>query len=204
MGKRTGGRQKISKKENDIYLNSINALEIFEYLKPHIIQFDNYPDILDACCNDGVLGRAVSKVLNNKCCVEFQDIKFKGESILDYEPYKKFDIIVCNPAWIPVTLPFLIYEKLLKLLKDNGVLFFLINNTFVYQGRDRAVNLRFHKYYFLPRYAFLSAGKPLLDCGIMVYHKSEIPIEAFYLRPFIDLTKVRRGSQINDFFREVK
>ena len=64
---------------------------------------------------------------------------------------EKFDVIICNPPWkLNVALP--IYKHLEKLLAPNGVLIFIINNVFCYQGSDRAEELDYQKYYFLPRW----------------------------------------------------
>lgn len=143
------------------------AHPIFEEVNGHRIYAD--VSILDVCANTGVLGKSLlSKIPGGK--LTLQDIKISGKSFLD-ENYKgrKFDYIVANPPWKEaIAKP--IYQKCLELLSHEGVLFFVINNVFQYQGRDRAVQLKCHKFYFLPRYVFKRSGRPLLDCGVMVYH----------------------------------
>jgi len=194
MSKRqAGGSVRKSKYENDIYFNYINAFEMFSYLYPHFSNI-SHPFILDACAGDGVLSNAIRDVSKKVCSIICQDIKEYGESILYYDAPTDFNIIVCNPPWIPVEEAEKIYHHLLSLLTDDGILFFIINNVFCYQGWKRAKELKFQKFYFLPRFTFLSSGKPLLDCGVLVYHKNnEIPKEAVNLDCFINLTKIRKS-----------
>jgi hypothetical protein len=186
--KRTGGKAtKERDHEQNIFFHEQNANEIAEYLYPHYKSFKKCV-ILDACSGLGVLGNAFSK-RTGKTMVFFYDKK-DGADIL--KAAGEYDLIVCNPPWrLSEALP--IYEHLLNLLSPNGILFFIINNVFCYQGSDRAEKLCFQKYYFLPRWTFKPAGRPLLDCGIMVYHKNGIiPQEAANLRPYIPLKKVEK------------
>lgn len=197
MGKRSAGiGVRKAETDNNVYFHRLNAEELITYLKKHfvsLLQLSPYNPpcrVLDACAGREALGRVFKEKYG--CEVTFQDIKQKGESILDYKPGHPFDIIVCNPPWIPVELPEAIYKKLVTLLAPGGVLFFIVNNTFCYQGPDRATALFFNKFYFLPRYTFASSGHPLLDCGVMVYHNGgDMLPDAALLRPFIPLSRVR-------------
>jgi hypothetical protein len=192
MNGRTGGITNNDRDhEQNIFIHPENAKEIVEYLSPHYKYISG--EILDACAGYGTLGQAF---LNSVCSSSRSwnlDLieKANGQDILEHKG-KKYDIIICNPPWkLKIALP--IYNHLLTLLSDNGVLFLLINNVFVYQGADRAKELLYQKYYFLPRYVFKPAGRPLLDCGIMVYHaNNKIPYEASLLRPFIPLTRISK------------
>lgn len=172
--------------DNDVYFVKEEADIIFNYLLPHYENINN-PVVLDACCNDGVLGKSFEKIIDCKK-VEYQDIKKDNKSILNFFPNYKYDIILCNPPWTPVKVPLEIYNHLELLLSDIGILVFVINNVFCYQGWERASKLKYQKYYFLPRFVFKWSSRPLLDCGIMVYHKNNIiPVGASILRPYIDI-----------------
>jgi len=198
MPGKTGGTRKNKVNDQNIKFIPEVAEIIFNYLKPHytIPTPNGTIQILDACCGDGVLGKSIKKIIENheytyqdiKIKLELQDIKINKKSILKEKYKTKFDIIVSNPPWHPVTLSENIYWKLISLLSDNGVLFYIIDNTFCYQGWDRAKELLYQKYYFLPRYVFKWSGKKLLDCGIMVYHRNNlIHSEAMNLNCYIHI-----------------
>jgi 2-polyprenyl-3-methyl-5-hydroxy-6-metoxy-1,4-benzoquinol methylase len=147
--KKRGGGSNIEKPpENDIYIHPKHAQEIVKYLSPHFPIRLHY-NVLDACCGHGVLGDAIkdyySRKINSDVSITYQDIKINGKSILDEKYDKLFDIIICNPPWVPVDLPEAIYHYLIGLLNTGGVLIFIINNTFVYQGIDRAILLDYQK-----------------------------------------------------------
>lgn len=201
MGKRNGGISKEGKRnniqENDVFFDPITAKIISYNLSAHFIEIStekNNLKILDACANNGVLGDSVyyyAKIGNpDQPDIYYQDIKYDieqtmtcenmiGGNILDYKPDIKFDIIICNPPWVPVELPEAIFHHLLTLLTDDGILFFVVNLPFFYQGKDRAKKLKFQKLYFLPRYIFKHMGRSLLDCGISVTHKDgHVPASA--------------------------
>lgn len=150
--------------------------------------------ILDACCGDGVLGKSFKhKIANTE--IDYVDIDknncfyttftddFYILDILKVKTNWRYDIIICNPPWIPVELPEQIFHHLRTLLAPNGVLFFVINNTFVYQGWKRAITLPIDKYIFLPRYTFASSGNALLDCGVIVSKKETTENKCFIHLP---------------------
>lgn len=131
------------------------------------------PEILDACGGSGVLGNALKKILSRdiiwRGSLTHQDIAISGKSICDeIKPPREFDFIVCNPPW-KESVATEIYFHLLSLLKEGGTLFFLINLVWLYQGPERAQRIKCDKFYFLPRYAFKWSGRPMLDCGILVF-----------------------------------
>lgn len=188
---RTGG---IMQKENrgnyqDTEFPIDYALQTFKYLKPHFPQ-KNDIRILDACSGSGNLGFSVCANCDSKSIGHYDCEIKEGKDIFSQEG--KFDIIVCNPPWkLNLALP--IYEKLLTLLSDEGVLFFVINNVFLYQGSDRAEKLKFQKFYFLPRWVFKPSGRPLLDCGVAVYHANcELPKKSTQLPCYIPIEKNRK------------
>lgn len=183
---RSGGVATGETHDQNVYFIPEVAEIMFDYLKPHYADY-KCPLILDACCGSGVLGKSLSKILNGKCKTTYHDINMNGQSILEYKTHWKFDIIVCNPPWAPVSTAEKIYHFLISMLSDAGVLFFIINNTFMYQGWERAVELQCSRYYFLPRYVFKWSGRPLLDCGAMVYHKSQVPDNAIPLSCYIHI-----------------
>lgn len=204
MSGRTGGRMNSERDhEQNIGFHPQNAKELAEYLLPHYAGKDK-AKILDACSGSvGVLGNAIKeslihiskkakyKLFNKKQKAILLDCidKEEGRDILEHSQ-KKYDLIICNPPWkLTESLP--IYNHLLDLLEPDGVLIFVINNVFVYQGSDRAEILQYQKYYFLPRWVFKPSGRPLLDCGVMVFHKNGIvPGSAANLRPYIPLKRV--------------
>lgn len=150
---------------------------IFEFLeKQGWLENDNLHhgvEILDACCGDGVLGRSLRGFLIRdslfRGSTTYQDISISGKSVTDeIKPPREFDFIVCNPPW-KESVATEIYFHLLTLLKEGGTLFFLINNVWMYQGPERARRIKCDRFYFLPRYAFKWSGRPMLDCGILVY-----------------------------------
>lgn len=193
--KRRQGGQVLDKNcqldKNDVYFTWQVTDKIFEYLAPHFEKIDKSPLILDACCGSGVLGNSLNKILDCQASLYLEDIKKSEFSILDFNPGFAFDIIVCNPPWHPVKECEKIYHHLIdNLLYKSGILIFIIDNTFCYQGQERARSLKYQKFYFLPRYTFQWSGKPLLDPGIMIYHKNNImPMEAALLKPFIYFDK---------------
>lgn len=173
---RPGGTHKKTNDEpgvdNNYYFEDYQADFIFQYLKPHLENIHE-PQILDVCAADGVLGRSILNLFDNstafyldikKCgwsikggegCLNTNDLP--GHNFLIGQPIERsetYDIIVINPPWVPLLTAWQIYKKALTLLSPGGVLFFCINNTFVYQGRDRLPHLKFQKYYLLPRNVF--------------------------------------------------
>lgn len=184
---RTGGIKTEREVDENVYFHPRNAWEMFNYLSPHFaIPHDEAPQILDACAGSGILGKAVKEYYDISK-TDFVDIKH-GADVLNIN--KKYDIIVCNPPWsLKISLP--IYWRLVEhCLAPYGVLFFIINNVFCYQGSDRAEGLKYQKYYFLPRWTFHHANRPLLDCGVMVYHKGDhLSERSAILTPYIPLTR---------------
>ncbi len=131
------------------------------------------PEILDACAGNGVLGYSLMRKITSEYprlgSLTRQDISISGKSVTDeIKPPREFDYIVCNPPW-KESVATEIYFHLLSLLKEGGTLFFLINLVWLYQGPERAQRIKCDKFYFLPRYAFKWSGRPMLDCGILVY-----------------------------------
>ena len=212
MRRQGGGKTTVDRDhEQRVYTHPEHAREILEYLTPHLlvqrIDFGDKVKTLDACCGAGAFGMACREVLYNASHrlathVTFLDVDpdiiacdasvgsiVKG-SVHDLTVATQFDVIVCNPPWrLSEALP--IYEKLLTLLAPNGVLFFLINNVFCYQNSARGEQLKFQKYYFLPRWVFKHAGRPLLDCGVLVYHNNNrVPAGAARLSPYIPITRI--------------
>jgi hypothetical protein len=203
MGKRTGGIRSERESTNNVYFHKQNAEELVKYLEPHFSTLVSLQKmrglktlVLDACCGKKVLGKVFQKKYG--CDVIFQDKEEGGQSILEFVPEKLFHIIICNPPWVPVELAEAIYHKLITFLSPGGILFFVINNTFCYQGSDRAKALPFNKFYFLPRYVFKPSGKPLLDCGVMVFHNGGyFSYPATMLRPFIPMSRIN-GQMIEE------
>lgn len=194
MNRRMGGG-KTTKREvsEDVEFLYANAEELFTYLQPHtqylssINTDDNPIRVLDACCGEEKnLGRAIASV-NGFTDVTYIDIK-NGHNIFDVND--KFDVIVCNPPWnLKTSLP--VYKHLINnCMADDGILFFVINIVFCYQGSDRAEELKYQKFYFFPRWVFKHTGRPLLDCGVMVYDKSGVLHQkAGQLTPYIPLRR---------------
>ena len=202
MNGRTGGKTNSERDgSQDVAFHPDNARELAQYLLPHYDrQKDAWPAVLDACSGDGVLGAAFSrelKALGYKP-VLFEAEKKNGFDVMDLPAGEKFDVIVCNPPWaLEQALP--IYHHLENLLTKDGVMFFIINNVFCYQGSDRAECLSYQKYYFLPRWTFKPAGRPLLDCGVMVNHKNgDMTREAAALRPYVKLNRVLLENVIKE------
>ena len=197
MGRRGGGIAQTGREgRQDIQTHPVVAKAIMEYLRPHFIHLDGFnPLILDACAGDGVLGVALQGALYWNSILYSVDVVSKHSRVDERDtlsvvrPGAGFNIIVCNPPWKEKDA-LAIWNHLYSLLAPDGILVFLINNVFCYQGVDRASVLNYQKYYFLPRYTFINAGKDLLDCGIMVTHKNnDVPREAAELRPFIEIRK---------------
>lgn len=194
MNGRTGGKTNSGRDgAQDVCFHPDNARELARYLLPHYNrQKDDYPVVLDACSGNGVLGRAFSDELERLGCkpTVIEAEKKAGVDVLNIPVSKKFDVIVCNPPWsLDQALP--IFQHLETLLAADGVLFFVINNVFCYQGSDRAETLDYQKFYFLPRWTFKPAGRPLLDCGVMVKHEGgNMTREAAKLVPYIKLKRV--------------
>jgi hypothetical protein len=174
--------------DGEVYFFPEVADQIFDYLAPHYWHFLN-PVVLDECSNDGVLGKAIKNHSSDSAKIKFHDIKKDGKCATTKKWKTKFDIIVCNPPW-KEGLAKSIYFHLINQLSDNGVLLFIINNVFMYQGWKRARELKCQKFYFLPRFVFKKSGKPLLDCGVAVYHKNpiQVPDKAWSLPCYIDLS----------------
>ena len=193
MANRSGGIKNIREVNETVYFHPENAKEMFNYLSPHLSGFCDCKDcsthinILDACSGTGILGKALGSLFNG-ASINFVDIN-QNKNIFDVK--EKYDFIVCNPPWsLKISLP--IYWHLINnCLKKHGILFFIINNVFCYQGSDRAETLKYQKYYFLPRWTFKHANRPLLDCGVMVCYKDPelIPFDASELTPYIPLTR---------------
>lgn len=173
---------------DDINFHPVVADLTFKYLKPHY-DYIKDPLILDACSGiNGILGKSLLNQYksNNKGTLILQDILIDGTSILDFTFDVKFDIILCNTRWSPVEFTEKVFHYLYdNLLDNNGVMFFVVNNTFIYSGWKRGIKLNYQKFYFYPRYVFKHAKKPLLDCGVITAHKGEIPLKTIDLKPFI-------------------
>lgn len=198
MAGRTGGKTNMDRDhEQNIGFHPQNASELAEYLLPHyerIARDAGDFNILDACSGAGALGSAFSEAAGRcdpegitKVCLESVD-EIHGQDI--FEERGEYDLICCNPPWaLKKALP--IYNHLLSLLSPSGVLMFIVNCVFAYQGSDRAEQLKYQKFYFLPRWTFKPSGRPLLDCGVMVYHAdSFVPRTAAVLRPYVPLKRV--------------
>lgn len=189
MGRANGINGKYREGNQDIFFHPKNAEEIVEFFYPILKNYNNCT-MLDACCGMKTLGNAVEDIINVKKSY-YVDIESRTDGIIEKdirEFNQKADIIFCNPPFHPVTKVVEIYHHLISILNPEGSLFFVIDNSFLYQGRDRAIEILCDKYYFLPRYTFASAGKPLLDIGILNYQKREEKI--YILESFIDITKV--------------
>lgn len=245
IGRRSGGADNPDQSilDNDYYFDKETAEFIFKYLEPHL-HFPEYPQgvsILDLCSGEScVLGTSINNIIQNSKkniygkslsgsmynTVTFVDKKF-GNDLFTYKYQRnEYHIIVCNPPWIPVDLAFNIYKKCLKLLSPSGVLFFKINNTFIYQGPERWSELKGQKYYFLPRYVFdnsinrkirnkniearddlddktkiIKYNQPiLLDAGILVYHPgNSISYNAVNLLPIIPVPRHNPGATLPGF-----
>lgn len=172
MSGRTGGKTNPERDhEQNVSFHPQNAAELADYLLPHYSRIkQDSPKILDACSGEGFLGRALLEQVE----------KFSNEPILNsidslygqdiMQETEQYDLIICNPPWsLKKSLP--IFNHLYSLLAPGGVMLFVINLVFCYQGSDRAEVLNYQKYYFLPRWTFKSSGRPLLDCGVMVCHQ---------------------------------
>lgn len=162
MGKRAGGVAGIPGMDNEIYFVPEVAKIMIDKIAHH---FPKYPDrILDACAGKGVLGEAIYNWYRKRgelIGINYQDIAYKeecdkkiGGSILDYHPGFKYNIIICNPPFHPVDIAFNIWKHLMSLLYPGGLLIFIIDSTYIYQGWQRAIELKYEKTYFLPRYVF--------------------------------------------------
>lgn len=193
MNGRTGGITNNNRDhEQNVGFHPQNAKELAEYLLPHYEHIQSPVEILDACSGrDGVLGKAFNDALigHGERRLRLLDSEFTGEDVLGHAE-RKYDIILCNPPWaLKKSLP--IYNHLLTLLSSRGVLIFVVNLVYCYQGSDRAEVLQYQKHYFLPRWTFKPSGRPLLDCGVMVYHADgNVPKIAAELRPYIPLKRV--------------
>ena len=189
--KRSGGIAKSGTRRkpitsDDIHVSPEVAKKIFNYLSPHYKHFGPCV-VFDECANDGVLGQAILNNLPDHSVLHYHDIKDDGVSGEDFKVLGSPEIIVCNPPWREKVAK-AIFMKLINDLAPNGVMFFLINNVFMYQGWKRARDLHCQKFYFLPRYVFKSSGCSLLDCGVAVYHKNGIiPNSAARLDCYIDI-----------------
>lgn len=206
MKSSTGGINRRDHVPNDtVYFPAGYARQMVNYLEPHLYNIPLDGKILDACSGSGVLGKAFFDLLT-KWDQEYNEEfgyestpptltlaeKSYGLDVFHLSPEiedHKFDLIVSNPPRsLSVALP--IYWHLVSLLADDGVLFFIINNVFCYQGSKRAETLKYQKYYFLPRWIFKPSGRKLLDCGVMVYHADgKVPDDAVALRPYIEIEK---------------
>jgi len=231
IGRRAGGADNPSENviDNDYYFDGETADFIFDYLSPHFSNYPEYPrgvNILDLCSGEScVLGISINNILQNSKKkisdkplsslmfnnTTFVDKKF-GNDLFTFQYKNEYNLIVSNPPWIPVDLAFNIYKKCLQILAPGGVLFFVINNTFIYQGPNRWIGLKGQKYYLLPRYIFdnainrkiriknikarddlddktkaIKCSQPiLLDAGVLVYHADNIiPKDAVNLSPII-------------------
>jgi hypothetical protein len=202
--KRQGGSSRskdFDSADNNVYFHPKVAESIYNALKVFIPSFCSKG--LDACCGHGALGLAFQNGIrkeNRNVKFDFVDNRpfnlpnFTIIDILRFEPAQKYDVIVCNPPWVPVTLAERIYFKLKNMLNDKGVLFFIVTNTFCYQGVERCRNLKFQKFVFLPRYVFKSSGKHLLDCGILIFKNDDSLDDQFNLDCFIDVPKISKAE----------
>jgi len=179
-------------RDNNVYFTQDKSDKIIKYILPHFQRSNRVLNCLDACCGLGVLGKSLEK---NKLCrvtyIDNRDMPIDNFIRADLSTKKlkcQYDIITCNPPWIPTQYTYQIYNNLCKSLKYNGVLVFICNNTFFYQSSKRAVNLKFNKYYDLPRDTFKESGKLMLDCRVGIYHNDDlVPAPAANLHTFIDL-----------------
>lgn len=195
MANRSGGKVKPGRAhETDVYFVPEVAELIIKKLLCHLPPRRSRLRIMDACAGNGVLGVAMRKVILEKTEHGITGMAFvekkHGVDILTYKDRGGFDVIICNPPWVPVELAEKIYYKCLSLLNDGGVMFYIINNTYVYQGWQRAIKLTFQKYYFLPRYVFSWQNKKkLLDCGVMACHRGKMPAAAAHQNCYIHIPK---------------
>lgn len=162
--KKAGGAQggKHESMDNNVYFVPEVAKIVIDRLSEKFPKKANF--ILDACAGPGALGEAVYdwyRARGELPQVFYQDLAYTDPGdkqvpgdILKYKPGHHFDLIICNPPFIPVTLPEKIYHHLFDLLSKNGVLFFMCNSTFFYQGWERAIKLKYTDVYFMPRYIF--------------------------------------------------
>jgi len=188
--------------DGDVFTPPEIAEAIAQHLKPHI-PTDHTIEMLDACANDGVLGRAFMRQVPSYyqpdrhpgSSLEFQDIKISGKPLLDDKLGRdEYDIILCNPP-LKTAVAEPIFHFLKGKLRPRGVMFFMINLPFFYQGVERCRNLGIQKLYCLPCYAFAAAGRPLLDVGIGVYQGQRMDPYAAMLPVFIDVPRLKRPQE---------
>ncbi len=188
--RRTGGSHNEKGRDQDIFFTTAVAGHLITILleRENLREPGEY-NVLDACCGRGVLGMEYRQAKHHAatCSIDYVDTNNQvipskidqndtvyQENILDWNPWqRKYDIIFCNPPWAPYTTALDIFGHLRCLLSDKGTLFFVINNTFLYQNAGNAKNLAYHDFVALPRYIFAGSGKPLLDCGVIISHKED-------------------------------
>lgn len=166
MSKRNGGSNTERKTTNDVYFSQDSADWLIDWLiDNHLISIKSclHANVLDACCGKGALGLALKTYIPN---IDFLDHKFTMNhidiilrDILSWSPLYKYDIILCNPPWSPVSRALDIYMHLLSLLKPNGTLYFIINYAFINTNWQRGASLGNGYRIDLPRYTFAKSQK---------------------------------------------
>jgi hypothetical protein len=179
-----GENWKGKREQNEYSHNTQTPLHVAEIITKNLyerfckdMEINN---ILDACCGYGALGFTFNKLIPKAKC-DYVDKEcpplwidksisdnFSRKDITECYQRQRYDIILCNPPWT-VKKAELIYHHVINLLKPNGILFFLIQNIFIYQGYDRSINHKWDAWMFLPCYIYSQSGAPKLDCGIGVY-----------------------------------
>jgi len=177
--KRQCGSNKNEKHDQDIFLNWQEAEIICKDMLHGRLETDPCNQVqisvLDACCGNGAFSKGFIKFFNNDDDILLSLADIKKYDMLNItvlhnyiygnvlEINQQYDIILCNPPWAPVDNALEIYLHMQSLLSPSGIMLFIINSTFLYQGQERANLLKYDAVKFLPRYTFEGSGKPLLD-----------------------------------------
>jgi hypothetical protein len=190
MGKRQGGIPTERKPSSTVHFDQeIARYLMLDLLSRYGLWVSDSTNGLDACCGKGVLGLAYQWAAQVKGLpsvpMTFLDTKrltslpfqvsacFVETDVLTWRSKRLFDVIVCNPPWMPVGIAEEIYHTLYNRLTLQGVLFFVINTTFLYSSVERASRISYNDVVLLNRYTFARSGCPLLDPCVVVGRRSE-------------------------------